>query len=406
MDNLTFKGAFPMNNLAQTRYLRIGVLSVGHMVNDFYANFLPQLLPFLIALAHNFTATRAAILISVFSITSSMTQPVFGYWMDRQGRRWLVYIGTLWMAVMLSLTGIAQNYLLLVILAALAGFGTAVFHPQAYSMVNLLSVDHKAVMLSIFAAFGNFGFALAPLLLIPLFQAFGLRATLIMAVPGIVMAVLLIFSTPRNVALKGEIIPLSEVINSLKSASLELSSIIGVVTVRALAYTAMLTLFPLYFKEQHISNIAGSHLVTIMLAAGAVGGVIGGFIADRYGRKRLTVWSLLISSPLFFGFFLTHGVLSAVFLALAGAALLSSFSVTILSAQEAIPNNKSLAAGLTLGFAIGLGGFAAILIGKIADTWGLNVSVIIIFLLPLVAGLFGLLMKDQPAARAQILSPR
>ena len=395
-----------MSQNHQIQYSKIGVLSLAHMLNDLYSNYLPQMLPFLVALTPGFTATRAAILVSAFTITSSLVQPLFGYFLDRQGKRWLVHVGTLWMAIMLSLTGIVHNYGLLVLLASLAGLGTAAFHPQASTMVNVLSGDRKAVLLSAFVAFGNFGFALSPLLLVPLFQAYGLHATLVTVVPGILVAILLLLYAPRNNVLSGANTPFSVVVRSLKSAASELVAIIGVIAIRSLAYTGMLTILPLYFKSQNLSNIAASHLVTIMLAAGAIGGVIGGFISDFYGRKRLIVGSLVISTPLFFGFLYTQGTLSTIFLAFAGAALLSSFSVTVVAAQEAIPDNKALAAGLTMGFAGGIGGLAVILIGRIGDIWGLTSAVTILFLLPILAGLIGLFMKSRPAARIQRVAAR
>ncbi|MFA0814920.1 MAG: MFS transporter [Anaerofustis sp.] len=380
------------------RYGRIGVLSLAHLLNDFYSNYLPQLIPFLIAAYSGFTATKAAVLVSAFTVSSSLIQPVFGFYLDRQGKRWLVHVGTLWMAVMLSLTGFVQSYALLVIISALAGLGTAAFHPQASTMVNVLSGDRKAVLLSAFVAFGNFGFAFSPLLLVPLFQAYGLHSTLVTVIPGVIVAVLLLFFAPKDALLKGTHTPMKKVAASLKSASKELSAIIGVIAIRSLAYTAMLTLLPLYLASQNVSNVAASHLVTIMLAAGAIGGVTGGFLSDLYGRKLLIVGSLILATPLFFGFFLSSGWISTVFLALAGAALLSSFSVTVVAAQEAIPDNKALAAGLTMGFAGGIGGLAVIFIGRIADIWGLATAIVVIFLLPIVAGLLGLMMKNRPAA--------
>lgn len=388
------------------QYSKIGVLSLAHLLNDLYSNYLPQMLPFLAATRAGFTATQAAVLVSAFTLTSSFIQPFFGYFLDRQGKRWLVYVGTLWMGVMLSLTGIVQNYWLLVALAALAGVGTAAFHPQASTLVNVLSGEHKAVLLSGFVAFGNFGFALSPLLLVPLFQVYGLHATLVTIIPGILVSVLLLIFSPGNSALSGSNTPFSAILSTLKSASAELSAIIAVIAIRSLAYTGMLTILPLYFKSEHLSNIAGSHLVTIMLAAGAVGGITGGFISDYYGRKKLIIISLIVSTPLFFGFLYTQGTLSTVFLALAGAALLASSSVTVVAAQEVIPANKALAAGLTMGVANGIGGLAVILIGRIGDIWGLTAAVAVLFLLPVLAGICSFFMKSQPAARIQRAAAR
>lgn len=113
-------------------------------------------------------------------------------------------------------------------------------------------------------------------------------------------------------------------------------------------------------------------------------GLLGGLISDFY--------------TFIFAFLYIQGTLSTIFLALAGAALLSSFSVTVIAAQEAIPDNKALAAGLAMGLAGGIGGLAVIGIGQIGDIWGLSAAVSVIFILPILAGIIGLAMKSRPAA--------
>jgi FSR family fosmidomycin resistance protein-like MFS transporter len=383
-------------------YSGIGILSLSHTLNDLYSNYLPQMLPFLVVLHPGFTATQAAVLVSAFVVTSSFVQPVFGYYLDSRGKRWLVHVGTLWMAVCLSLTGIFHGtYPVLVVLAALAGLGTAAFHPQASTMVNMMSGEYKAVLLSAFVAFGNFGYALGPLLLVPLFEAFGIRATIYTVFPGILVAVLLFFFAPHEKSTAKKMPSWEEVSGSLRAAAKELSAIFGVIAVRSFAYMGMLTILPLYFQSRNYSNIVASRMVTLMLFSGAIGGVIGGYISDRFGRKRLISGSLILSTPLFFAFFLTQGILSTVFLGLAGMSLLSSFSVTVVAAQEAIPDNKALAAGLSMGLAQGLGGFLVILIGRVGDIWGLGTAVAVLFLLPSVAGGVAIFMRSRPSSRSQ-----
>lgn len=382
---------------AGSRSLKIGVLALAHMLNDFYANYLPQMIPFLAISMTGFNATKATVLTAAFTITSSLVQPVFGFWLDRHGKRWLVYVGTLWMAVMLSVTGLTDSYIVLVTLAALAGMGTAVFHPQASAMVNALSGFHKGIMMSVFVTAGNLGFALSPLLLIPLFQNFGLQATPVTVIPGVVAAVFLFAFAPRTALLKNNPTPFSTVLKSVNEARGELLAIVGVIGIRSAAYTAVLTLLPLYFQSENMDTTIAGHLVAIMLACGAIGGLIGGFLSDRFGRKPLIVGSLLLATPLFLGFLFTQGVASVVFLALGGTMLLSSFSVTVVAAQEAIPNSKALASGISLGFANGLGGLGAIALGGIADVYGLAAALIIVFLLPLVAAGCGMFMKNKPS---------
>ncbi len=138
----------------------------------------------------------------------------------------------------------------------------------------------------------------------------------------------------------------------------------------------------------------------IMLFAGAVGGIIGGFLSDRFGRKKLIVSSLILTTPFLFGFWQTTGLISTLLLAFAGACLLSSFSVTVVAAQETIPNNKSLAAGITMGFAAGLGSLAVIPIGRIGDIYGLSLNHHL-FCLPVIAGLIGLFLKNNPSAQSR-----
>ena len=378
----------------------LAVLSVGHTLNDLYSNFLPQLLPFLIVLMPGFTATQAAILVASFNIASSLFQPIFGYVVDGRGHSWLIYVGTLWMSIFLSLTGVVHGFLPMVFLAAIAGLGTSAFHPPASALVHGLSARYKALFQSGFVAFGNFGFALAPLLLVPLFQAYGLRATTLLLIPGMLAAAILFFALPRQIRSDRKTASIATVFSSIRRASREMAVILGVIALRSAAYTGLLALLPLYFHSRGVSNITGSRMLTLMLFTGAFGGITGGFISDRWGRKLLIVGSLLLATPLFLGFLATTGPVSLVFLALAGAALLSSFSVTTVAAQEAIPEHKAMAAGLSLGFANGLGALAVIMIGKLGDLWGLTNAVILLVILPSAAGIVGLFLKRHPAATA------
>lgn len=294
-----------------------GVLSLAHLVNDMYTNFLPQLIPFLIA-ARGYTVFAGATLVTAFTLSSSLLQPFFGYLVDQKGQRWLVYVGTLWMALLLGVTGLIPGYPLLLVISIMAGLGTSAFHPQAMAMVGQVAGDRKGFLLGAFIAAGNLGLAVSPLVLLPLYLMLNRK-----------------FSAENT-----------------------------------------------------------GYLVFATLATGALGGLIGGYISDRYGRKPLIVVSLALSALLFYGFLYTGGALSFILLSLGGMTLLSSFSVTVAAAQEVIPENKALASGLSLGFAIGMGGLAVTPVGKFADIFGVDAAVKLVFSLPLAAALIGLYIRE------------
>jgi FSR family fosmidomycin resistance protein-like MFS transporter len=162
-----------------------------------------------------------------------------------------------------------------------------------------------------------------------------------------------------------------------------------IVSFRSLTYFSLIAFFPLYLKQQNISLVTSSRMVSLMLFAGSVGGLVGGFMADKYGRRWVLVTSLCMATPLFALFLLTQGRLSIFFLAIAGACLLATFSVTVTAAHKVIKNNAGLASGLTLGLGMGIGGLGVGLMGILADMAGINITIYCLVALPLVAGLLG-----------------
>jgi len=383
-------------NQSKTQLGTVSVLSLAHLINDSYSNFLPPFLPFLIA-ATGFGYAKATFLVSMFTLSSSLLQPLLGYFIDKQGKSWLLYIGTFWMTVFLSLMGFTTHYWTLVLLAVLAGMGTAVFHPQASSLMGEVSGNRKGFMMSAFMAMGNLGFALSPLIFIPLLNHTGLKGTVYLLVPGVLVSVFLykFARLPQK-----DVGPLPDrngsPLKSLYRAGGEVAKLVIVIVLRSVAYTGLITILPSYFKiSKHLSIITSGNLVSLMLIAGVAGGIAGGWVSDRVGRRAVIVMSLLLSTLAFFGFYFTVGRVSYILLALAGALLMGSFSVTVVAAQEIIPQSKGLASGITMGFSIGLGGLAVTLVGWFADTYGLDGAVKLLFAIPALAGIIGLFLKEK-----------
>lgn len=369
---------------------KIVVVSVAHLFNDWYMNYIQTLLPFLVAAG--LSVVRGAFLISAFTVTSSLLQPVFGYFVDQKNQRWLVYAGTLWMAVLLSLVGVVENYALLVVVVVFAGFGTAAFHPQASALVASVSGRRKGFMQAFFVASGNIGWALTPLVVVPFAQEYGLRATPLFVVPGVLVAVLLYAAAPRGIATAGTAPSPVPFLPVLRSAWRRLGAIVLVVACRSLAYFGLIAFLPLCLQQKGVSLVIGGRLLFVMLFAGALGGLVGGYLSDAFGRKRVIVLSLCAASPLFWLFLNSSGPQAVILLALGGALLLASFSVTIVVTQEIIEGNAAMASGLMLGFGVGMGGLGVSLVGLLSESMGIDCAIQLLVWLPLLAGVFALLI--------------
>lgn len=371
---------------------RILSVSLAHLMNDWYMNYIQTLLPFLVAAG--LSVSGGAFLVSAFSITSSLVQPVTGYLVDQKNQRWPVYMGTLWMAALLSLVGVVRSYPLLLLIVALAGIGTAAFHPQASAMVTAVSGEKKGFCQAFFITCGNLGWAFTPLIVVPFTQKYGMEHTPVFVVPGFLVALLLWFTAP-TVAVGPRKSPNPPLLSVLRPAWFELTKIVSVVALRSLAYFTLVAFLPLYMQHRNVPLITGSRLVFIMLASGAMGGLAGGYLSDLFGRKSVIVCSLILTSPLFYAFLNANGPPSYLLLALAGATLLASFSVTVVIAQEVISKNAAMAAGLMLGFGIGIGGLGVGLMGILVEHAGIDLAMNLLICMPFLAGVLGLSLKSK-----------
>lgn len=368
----------------KSKFLKLFSISFAHALNDWYSNFLQTLLPFLVAAG--FSISKSAVLVSAFTISSSVLQPVFAYLVDKKNKHWMVYVGTVWMGTLLSLIGLIDNYTLLFIMVTLAGFGTAAFHPQASAMVTSISGNKKGLYQSIFVTAGNVGLAFTPLILVPFVREFGLKITPLFIIPAVLVGIILKINSPKMKFNKEA--STHSTLEALKQNWKSLTKIVITVSMRSLAFFGLISFLPLYLQGKNISITVSSHLLFIMLFSGAIGGLIGGHLSDKLGRKPVIAYSLMLTTPFLCGFILTEGILSVMFLSLSGMALLSSFSVTVVTAQEILTKNQAMASGLMLGFGIGIGGLGVSLIGLFAQYVGLNYAIYLLIALPFLGGSF------------------
>jgi len=381
----------PAQTAPGAHFGKVITLAVAHLCNDWYVNLLQIMLPFLIAAG--LEIKQGGYLIAAFMITSSVMQPLLGGWIDRHPRPWLVYAGTLWMALLFGLFGLVHGFGGQLALALAAGVGTAAFHPQASAMVSGVAGNRKGAMQAVFITFGNIGLALTPVTVFPLLQKWGLNASPLFVIPGLIGAALLWCNPVKNSAEKGKT-QSNPIGPMLRRHWRGLSLICLVVCLRSLFYFAVTAYLAIYLMERGVSADRCGVLLFVMLFFGALGGFAGGYLSDRIGRRAVTAGSLLLSAPLFWLFLQSYdGITGLVLMALAGAMLMASFSVTVVAAQELIGSHPALASGMMLGFGFGVGGLGVAAIGIWAQHYGVGQVLHGILLLPLLSGLCAFAVK-------------
>ena len=155
---------------------------------------------------------------------------------------------------------------------------------------------------------------------------------------------------------------------------------------RSVIYFGLMTIVPLYFVDElHASKATANTALTVMLAAGALGTLVGGRRADRYGRRVVLRTSMAVLTPLMVVLLLGGVGVAVAALAFIGAATIATFSVTVVMGQEYLPSRLGVASGVTLGLSIGIGGLGAALLGVVADAHGLRAALEIVAILPLPA---------------------
>jgi FSR family fosmidomycin resistance protein-like MFS transporter len=360
------------------------LLCMGHLVADLNSSAVPALLPFLKeTLGLSYAMAGAIVLCS--NATSSVIQPAFGYLADRKSMFWFLPLGCFFAALGISLLGWAASYGQILMLVILSGAGVAMYHPEGWRIANSFAGEKKATGMSIFAVGGNLGFAFGPLMAVYSVKNFGLKGSTCFLVPGAAMAGIFLFSRfwrVRRSFVQASSSPASRKA-SLRSAIYPMSLLLGMIMFRSWAHIGLLTFIPFYYINYMKGDpMQAGSLLFAFLTAGTAGTLVGGPLADRYGHKRIILFSLGCTAPLLVLFLLSSGVWSFIWLILAGFILIFSFSVSMVMGQSFMPQNVGMASGLILGLSFGMGGLGAALLGFFADLWGVPFMLWVIAFLP------------------------
>jgi MFS transporter, FSR family, fosmidomycin resistance protein len=374
----------------------MALLSSGHLATDFANGALPALLPFLRdRFSLSYTAVGGIVLASQAS--SSLIQPLFGLWSDRRGAMWLLPAGVALAGIGVALAADAPSYWLVVLLVLVSGVGVAAFHPEGSKFAGFVSGRKRASGMAWFSIGGNLGYALGPVATTAVVASFDLRGGLLLAVPCVLVAAALVLSSSYLRSFAPE--PAAARARAGQDDPGAMKLLLGVIALRSVAWFGLITFVPLWEVSLGHSKSHGNHLLALMLFAGGVGTLLLGPLADHFGRRPVLLGSVVAAGPLMLVYVLVGSIPGAFALALIGACIVGTFGVTMVMGQEYMPRHLGTASGLVIGLSVGLGGIAAIALGRLADATSLRTTLLVAAAAPILAIALAALLPSVRAAR-------
>lgn len=383
----------PMNSIthfseSQTKgnrpdYKILFLLGFGHLAVDMNQGALPVLLPRLFV-AYDLSYSLIGVIMLVFTMGSSLIQPLFGYYSDKKGALWLLPVSTLVAGFGMAMMGLAQSYYLILLAALVSGIGVAAFHPEASKAAHFVSGSARATAMSIFSVGGNLGYGLGPVVMAVCLAWKGIQGSIYLLIPATIMACIFWYKIPQFPSGADRRGNQGDVGKSGQTKWFLLVTLIMIVVFRSFilsGFTTYVSLYLITYLNQ--PEAYADTIISLFLLAGALGNVLGGPLADRYGEIKVIGFSFLTIPPLILTFLFGGPKLSMIAVFLAGMALVSTFSSTIVLGQSLMPGHVGIASGLMLGFAVGMGGVGAMLLGLVADKWGIVVTMLTLAGLPL-----------------------
>jgi FSR family fosmidomycin resistance protein-like MFS transporter len=391
----------------RTAFAVLGAISFCHVLNDMMQSLLPAIYPILKG-GFDLNFSQVGLLTLTYQTTASLLQPAIGLFTDKKPQPYSLPVSMGSTLIGLVVIATAGSYLFLIVGAALLGVGSSVFHPESSRIARLASGGRHGLAQSLFQVGGNFGQSLGPLLAAFVILPNG-RGSLawfaLVALGG--MAILTALTQWYKGT--GQAKPgirkqsVAEPILDRGTVSRAIAVLIALIFSKYF-YLASITSYYIFYLQHHfgLSTQSAQVCLFVFLAAAAAGTIIGGPVGDRVGRK-LVIWcSILGVLPFtlalpYAGFEGTVGLSVAI-----GLILSSAFSAIVVYAQELMPGRVGMVSGLFFGFAFGMGGVGAAVLGTLADMTSIEFVYHVCSFLPAI----GLLAAFLPNVEQRRPEPR
>lgn len=365
-----------------------------HFINDLHPTMLPTFLPEIVKRL-SLSLAEAGFLNTLFGFLNLIVQPVAGHLADRHGKPTFAVWSPLLTASGAYLLPIAPSYGAALLFVCMIGAGTASFHPQGHGVTGLTAGSERlGSYLAVFAAAGSLGAALSPLYAVFLIKTLG--PSLVPSALIFVLAVILIArrwllqnigdneSADKGASEAGERFVF---FHSLASVLKRCYGLLIISLIRDSSSQGIRVFLPLLLTSRGSSlGLAGTVLFAFTVA-GSVSNLIGGRLADIFGKRRVIIVMLTLAPLFIFPAVNTSGALSIALFVIGGACIAATNPITLALAQESAPESRSTASSLVMGVSWGIANMAASPIGMVADRIGLERTLGFVALVPLmVAG--------------------
>ncbi len=415
MTDTTATSSAPVMTPERTAYAVLLAVSFCHLLNDVMQSLLAAIYPMLKS-GYGLAFWQIGLLTMTFQVTASLLQPLIGMTTDKRPMPYSLPFGMGSTLIGLLLLSSAATYPLLLLGAAFIGFGSAIFHPESSRVARLASGGRYGLAQAVFQVGGNFGTAIGPLLAAFIVVPRGQGSVAWFSVIALIgMTVLWRVSgwysryraaSARRPAPKNPVtLPRRKVVTAL--------AVLVALVFSKHVYMASISSYYTFFviEKFGVSVQDAQILLFIFLGAAAVGTVLGGPIGDRFGSKTVIWFSILGVLPFTLALPYANFFWTPILTAIIGLILASAFPQIVVFAQELVPGRVGMIAGIFFGFAFGLGGLGAAVLGVVADVKGIEFVYGVCSFLPMI-GLLAVFLpnmkkeREIPASEAIISAPR
>jgi MFS transporter, FSR family, fosmidomycin resistance protein len=373
-------------------------VNTGHFAVDVMNSTVPVMLATL-ALTLGLSNAQIGVALTIATFAGALSQPLFGWLADKYRGRPTVLAGAgvAWMALCLAGAAVAPGWGWIVPLVGLMSLGSGLFHPVGTATAAAANPSRAASSTALFFFSGQLGLSLGPVLGgLLLGTAFGSASVVLLAAVSLLPA-LLLFAAPRPSILVGGAARAAGAV--LRAAPAIIAAFVLLVAVRSSIQQVYMSFLPKLFADRGWDPAAYGAMAGTFMFTAAIGNVVAGDIADRFGMRAATLWPLLLSVPAGLAcVWAPTPALAFVGSAVAGMLIGGQHSVLVVHAQRLLPVKQGFAAGLILGFTFASGGVGTWLAGLAADVVGLPATMQWVTLLALPAALLALTLPGREVA--------